>query len=196
MRRRAILTAFLALAGCGLSERPHVDKRIWPLAVRRPVAAPPATRGRVLLVRAVRAAPGLEARGVQWLQPDGSMHVDFYEEWAVPPADAVDTDLRQWLAESGVFRAVLAPGSRLSPDLIAEPELLAFWADLPAGQARCALSVVLLDQRPGSATGVLMQRTFSAAVPLTTTDAPAIVENLRAALADVLRQIEAALSAM
>lgn len=195
MRRRAILAAFLALAGCGLSERPHLDKRIWPLAVRRPAAEPPARRGRVLLVRAVRAAPGLEPRGVQSLQPDGSMRVDFYEEWAVPPADAVEADLRQWLAESGLFQAVLAPGSRLSPDLIAEPELLAFWADLSAGRARCALSLVLLDQRQAS-TGVLMQRTFAAAVPLTATDAPAIVESLRAALADVLRQIEAALSAV
>jgi ABC-type uncharacterized transport system auxiliary subunit len=196
MRRRATLAAFLALAGCGLSERPHIDKRIWPLAVRRPAAAPPARRGRVLLVRAVRAAPGLETRGVQSLQPDGSMRVDFYEEWAVPPADAMEADLRQWLADSGLFQAVLAPGSRLSPDLIAEPELLAFWADLPARQARCTLSVVLLDQRPNSATGVLMQRTFIAAVPLTATDARAIVESLRAALTDVLRQIESALSAV
>jgi cholesterol transport system auxiliary component len=195
MRRRATLAAFLALAGCGLSERPHIDKRIWPLAVRRPAAAPPARRGRVLLVRAVRAAPGLETRGVQSLQPDGSMRVDFYEEWAVPPADAMEADLRQWLADSGLFQAVLAPGSRLSPDLIAEPELLAFWADLPSGCARCALSIVLLDQRQAS-TGVLMQRTFAAAVPLTATDAPAIVESLRAALTDVLRQIEAALSAV
>jgi cholesterol transport system auxiliary component len=153
MRRRATLAAFLALAGCGLSERPHIDKRIWPLAVRRPTTAPPATHGRVLLVRAVRAAPGLDTRGVQSLQPDGSMRVDFYEEWAVPPADAVEADLRQWLADSGLFQAVLAPGSRLASDLIAEPELLAFWADLPVRQARCALSVVLLDhiRRRGAA---------------------------------------------
>jgi cholesterol transport system auxiliary component len=194
MRRRATLAAFLALTGCALSERPHVDKRIWPLVVRRPTAAPPARHGRVLLVRSVRAAPGLEARGVQSLLPDGSMQADFYEEWAVPPAEAVESDLRQWLAESGLFQAVLAPGSRLSPDLIAEPELLAFWADLPAARARCALSIVLLDQRQGATAGVLMQRTFAASVPLSATDVPAIVESLRAALADVLRQIEAALA--
>ena len=81
--------------------------------------APPNPRGRVLLVRDVRAGPGLEVRGLQWLQRDGSVHVDFYEQWAVPPAQAVEDDLRQWLADAGLFRAVVAPGSRLNADFVA-----------------------------------------------------------------------------
>src|SRR5205823_13414740 len=109
-----------ALAGCGLSERPYLKKRQWPLIVRRPRTEPPRRQGRVLLIRAIRAGPGLEARGLQSLQPDGSIKVDFYEEWAVPPAQAVEDNLRQWLAASGLFAAVLAPGSQLPADLVME----------------------------------------------------------------------------
>ena len=63
--------------------------------------------GRVLLVRTMRPAPGLEARGLQWLQRDGSVHVDFYEQWAVPPAQAVEDDAAAMAGGCGAVRAVL-----------------------------------------------------------------------------------------
>ena len=179
--------------GCGLSERPYLERRQWPLIVRRPSQRQPRAKGRVLLVRSVRAGPGLEARGLQSLQPDGSVKVDFYEEWAVPPAQAVEDDLRQWLADSGLFAAVLAPGSRLSADLVLEGDLTAFWADIPAMRARAALALVLLDQRP-SPVRVLMQRTFTAEAPLPSAEAPAIVSALRLALSQVFEQVERAVA--
>ena len=145
-----------------------------------------------LLVRTIRAGPGLEARGLQILQPDGSVKVDFYEEWAVPPAQAVEDGLRQWLAATGLFGAVLAPGSRLPADLVLEGDLSAFWAVLAPMKARASLSIVLLDQRPNPIK-VVLQRTFTAERPLASADAPAIAAGLKAALADVFTQIEAAL---
>ena len=44
-----------------------------------------------------------------------------------PPAQAVEDGLRQWLAATGLFGAVLAPGSRLAADLVLEGDLTAFW---------------------------------------------------------------------
>ena len=185
-----------ALTGCSvLPQTPYVQRRDWPLDVRRPSVAPPDQRGRVLLVRSVRAASGLEARGLQWLQRDGSVHVDFYEQWAVPPAQAVEDDLRQWLADAGLFRAVVGPGSRLNADFVLEGALNVFVADLSAGVGRAALGLVLLDQRQG-ATRALLQKTETAEVRLAGDDAPAIAEAMKAALADVLRQTEAAIAAV
>ncbi len=189
--RRVVLAGVLALAGCGLSERPYTEKRQWPLLVRRPSAIPPPARGKVLLVRNIGAAPGLGVRGLQSLRADGSLDVDFYEEWAVPPAESVESDLRLWLADSGRFRAVVAPGSRLNADLVLEGTLTAFLANPPAGTARVTLSVVLLDQRP-SPVKILMQRNFTAEERLGSADPPGIVQALRAGLADVLRQVEEA----
>ena len=194
-RRRLLLASGAALAGCSVLPRePYLQRRSWPLAARRPEALPPDPRGRVLLVRELQAGPGLESNGLQWLQPDGSVHVDFYEQWAVPPAEAVGDDVRRWLADAGLFRAVLAPGSRLNADFVVEGELEALIADLGDNRARVALALVLLDQRP-SPIKVLLQKTERAEVPLTGTDPPAIVRAIKVALAEVLRETEADVAA-
>lgn len=198
MKRRSLIagTAALALGGCGLSERPYLQRTQWPLLVTRPVSLPPRPGGRVLLVRAIRAAPGLGVRGLQTLRANGSMETGFYEEWLVPPAEAIENDLRLWMAASGLFSAVLAPGSRLAADLVMEGELTAFWADPAAQRARVALGIVLLNQsRVSDAVTIVLQRTFTADPPLGRTDAASIVAALRTGLADVLGQIEAATGA-
>ncbi len=193
MRRRALLAGVLALGGCGLSERPYAEKREWPLSASRLSAAPPRANGRVLLVRDLQATPGLEARGLQTLQADGSVRTDFYEEWAVPPADGVGSSLRQWLGESGLFAAVVPPGSRLAANLVLEGTLAALVADAAKRTGRMTLALVLLDQREG-ATRILMQRRFTAERPLPPgADAPAIAAALRACLRDVIEQVEAAM---
>ncbi len=227
MRRRRLLrgmgaTALAAVLGgarCSvLPNQPYLQRRDWPLTVRRTgelaglapgpssaeisagSPAPLATRSdrRVLLVRVVQAGPGLETRSLQTLQPDGSLQTAFYEEWAVPPAEGVDDDLRHWLADSGVFAAVLAPGSRMTADFALEGELVTLHADLAGMTARAALALVLIDQRP-SATQIRpgrirLQRTEAADVKLEGTDPPALVRAQLAAVAAVLRQTETVLA--
>jgi cholesterol transport system auxiliary component len=229
MRRRWLLggMAGTALAtalgdsGCSvLPSQPYLQRRDWPLVVRRsedfsgmgpvvpgspasvPVVSRPAVRGGglVLLVRTVQAGPGMEARGLQTLQQDGSLKTDFYEQWLVPPAEAVDDDLRRWLAESGLFAAVVAPGSRITADLVLEGELLALHADLASMTARVALALVLIDQRPGSARigpgRIGLQRTAAASVKLEGTDPPALARAQLAAVAAMLRDAEADLASV
>jgi ABC-type uncharacterized transport system auxiliary subunit len=190
MRRRSLLMGAVGLAGCSLvPQAPYVQRRDWPLEVRRPTTTAANPRGGVLLVRNMRAAPGLEERGLQWIQRDGSVHVDFYEQWAVPPAQGVEDALRRWLADAGLFKAVVTPGSMLNADYVLEGELTTFAADLRAGKARAAVSLVLLDQRQ-AAKKVLLQRTEAAEHGLDTEDAPAIAAGLSAALVEVLQRTE------
>lgn len=198
MAGTALATA-LGGGGCSvLPSQPYLERRDWPLVVRRPLALPRRPGGRVLLVRAVQAGPGLEMRGLQTLQPDGSVRTAFYEQWAVPPAEAIDDDLRRWLADSGVFAAVLGPGSRMTADFVLDGELVLLHADLGTGMARAALALVLIDQRP-SATQIMpgrirLERTEAADVKLDGTDPPALVRAQLAAVAAVLRRTEADLA--
>ena len=195
MKRRMILSSALALGACSvLPSVPYTQQRDWPLDVRRASSSPPRPRGRSLLVRSVRAGSGLDARGLRWLQRDGSVHVDYYEQWAVTPAQAAEDDLRQWLADSGVFAAVVAPGSRLNVDFVLEGALNDFIADLNTGTARVALALVLIDQRPTPAK-VLLQKTERAEVRLNGSEPPAIADGMKAALAEVLRLSEADVAA-
>lgn len=189
------LLSTAALGGCSLlPSSEYLQRRDWPLDVHRDTTLPAPPRGKVLLVRSIRSGPGLEERGLQWLLRDGSVHVDFYEQWAVPPAQAVEDDVRQWLAGAGLFSAVVAPGSRLDADYILEGELTTFIADPNAGVAHMAVNLVLLDQHP-TPVKVLLQKTESADVRLTGTDPPAIAATMKAAIVELLRKIEADVAA-
>lgn len=194
MTRRLLLGAVLSLAGCSvLPATPYVQRHDWPLVVRRPGSLPARQGGQVLLVRTMRAAPGLEVRGLLSILADGSIATDFYEEWAVPPDEAIEDDLRRWLADAGTFAAVLAPGSRLPADLVLESELTALWFDRRSGNVRVALAVVLIAPTATRAR-VLLQQSFAADTRPASPDAAAIVAAMRQALTEVLSGIEAALA--
>ncbi len=191
--RRRVLLLPLLLGACGLSERPYAERREWPLVVRRPETLPPRRGGKVLLVRSLGAGPGLDQRGLQSMQPDGSIRTAFYEEWQVPPAEAVEDSLRRWLAASGLFAAVLAPGSRLPADLALEGELTALWTEPGGGRSDATLGVSVIDQT-GAATRIVLQNSFSAYAPLGTPNPPDAAASMRASLALVFGQVEAALA--
>jgi ABC-type uncharacterized transport system auxiliary subunit len=195
LTRRSALLCGAALAGCSvLPERPYQERREWPLEVRRAGAPPAAAHGAILLVRAMRAGPGLEARGLRSKLPDGTERIDNWDEWAVPPAQGVEDCLRQWLAASGLFAAVVMPGSEVTADLVLESELLAFVADDPAGVARATISLVLLRRDSNGTRRPVLQQTITGEAPLSGRDGPAIAASLQAALAVLLARVEVALT--
>jgi cholesterol transport system auxiliary component len=196
MNRRSLLGLLLAapalLSGCGLSERPYAERRQWPLAVRRPTSQPPRRGGRVLLVRSLRAGPGMDARGLQSLRADGSIRSEFYEEWAVPPNEAVEDALRRWLADSGRFAAVIGPGSRLASDITLEGELTALWTVAATSTAYAALGITAIEQ-PSGTPRIRLQQTFTAQAPLANATQGTAVQGMDAALAEIFGNIEQAL---
>ncbi len=195
MRRRWLLAAPALLGACSiLPARPYLEKRSWPLDVRRPVDLPPRPGGKVLLVRTLRAAPAWKPAACRSCERDGSIHTDFYEEWSVPPADAVEDALRRWLAASGLFAAVLAPGSRARADLALEGELQTLLATPAQGSSRAALGLVVIDLHPSQAR-VLLQADATAQVPLLGSSPPQVAASGRAAVAQLMTEIEARISA-
>lgn len=189
MNRRGLLGLVLfGLGGCSLlPQRPYVEQRDWPLEAPRPVALPPPHGGLLLLLRTVRAAPGLEAQGLRSLLADGSVRTDYYERWSVPPPDAVEEQLRRWLAASGLFAGVLAPGSRARADLALEAELLTLIA--APGGSRVSLNLVLVDLRPAQP-HLLLQAEAAGSAPLAGPGAPLIAQSGRDALAAALGDAE------
>src|SRR5919107_3429083 len=111
--RRFFPLPLLALGACSvLPNRPYQEVQRYALAPERPGREPPARRGPVLLLRSVRAAPGMDNRGLRTLGAGGQVDTAFYDEWAAPPVELVEEAMRQWLASSGLFAAVVSPGSR------------------------------------------------------------------------------------
>ena len=192
MKRRFALFTPLALSACGslLPRQKYVPRVNWPLAPQPPQQNPANPSGPVLMVRNITAAPGLDQQGLQSLQADGSVDIGYYNLWAVSPADAVNQALLNWTQSSGVFSAVISPGSRLTASLILEGELTELLADLAAGQARAVLTLVVIKNSPSltAAPLPLAQARLIGTAPLTGTTPEAEVAPQRAALASVLSQ--------
>ena len=195
MKRRALLLplllAPLPLTGCGgLAERPYAERRQWPLAIARPGALPSRPGGKTLEVRTLRAGPGLEARGLQALGADGSISTEFYEEWSVPPAQGVEEAMRTWLSASGLIAAVLAPGSRVNPDLVIEGDLGALWTEPSAGVAHAAVGITLIAMQHEQPR-VVMQRRYRETAALGGATPAAATQAMLAAVTLVMARLEA-----
>lgn len=181
MKRRALLLALpmtAGLAGCGslLPDRPYVETLRFPFTAMR--SGPPAGSGRrILLVRLMRAAPGMETRGLRSIRPDGTEDVDFYAEWTAPPAELAEESLRRWLSASGLFGAVVAQGTRARADFTLECELTTLVADLGRHEARAGLSAVLMRDVNGESR-LVRQLAVTGRAPLPT---PAEGQSLPAA---------------
>ena len=187
MRRRSLLVLPL-LGGCSvLPDRPFQEVRRYPLAPQRPDRLPQRrSSGQALLLRTMRAGPGLESRGLRRLRPDGTLETRPYDEWAAPPADLVEAALRAWLVRSGLFTAVTASGSRLPARLVLEAELTRL--ETGGTQAQAGLSALLLrDGGPG----IAAQRVFSG-VHLFTGQQPLVeTEAMVYALTSMFTEVEA-----
>ncbi len=192
MKRRATLLAPLALTACGslLPRQKYVPRINWPLEPAPPATLPAPANGPVLLVRDLVAAPGFDQQGLQTLQSDGSISADYYNLWAASPPQAVTQALINWCQASGVFSAVVSPGSRLTPNLILEGTLNELLADLGGNQARAVLSLIVI--KPNISLGAtalpLAQAQITGTAPLKGQTPEDQVEAERAALASALGQ--------
>ncbi|MFH5925083.1 ABC-type transport auxiliary lipoprotein family protein [Roseomonas xinghualingensis] len=194
MLRRMLLVAPVVLGGCAVLNQPYVEPRRYPLLPRRPGQRAGRAGRKTLLVRSTGAAPGLESRLLPTLQPNGTMSVEYYAEWTAPPAGAAEEALRTWLIDSGLFSAVLAPGTRGPVDLLLESQLVALHIDLARGVAVASMSAVVMRETGQFGTQVVGQISETATVPVPP-DRPlgpdAQAAGMVAALGAVLAKIEA-----
>jgi ABC-type uncharacterized transport system auxiliary subunit len=178
MHRRPVLLALpLLLANCSvLPDRPYREVRRFALAPERPSPQAPMPGRPALLLRSMRAAPGLDQRGLRSLGSDGQVRQDFWAEWAAPPAELVEEATRHWLAASGQFAAITAPGSRLRAGLVLEAELLRLQSEPGTQRARATLAGLLLLEAPESAAAprILGQLQAEGEAPLAPGDDPAL----------------------
>ncbi len=192
-RRGLVLPLAAALAACGNPlSRPYPEKQIFVLRVPREAPRDPIARPRLLLMRDVDAAPGVEARGLVTRLDESRQQTDFWNEFALPPARLVDEQLRRWLDASGAVSAVLDGGSRARSDVVLEPTLTALYADAtdprhPAAQV--TLAVLLLDASR-SPPRLVAQETISQRVALANTEPATVVAGMNTALASIFARIE------
>ncbi|WP_144299678.1 ABC-type transport auxiliary lipoprotein family protein [Elioraea rosea] len=196
MKRRTLLLAAPAiLAACSNPlTQPFPDKKLFVLDVRRPQRLPANPRGRVLVLRTIAAAPGAELRGIATRLEGGQVRTDFWNEFFAPPASLVQDQLRTWLADAGIFSAVVDQGTRTTPGLALEGVLNGLFAEgaatPPTARAQMQMLLLGLDRSPPR---VVAQGEYDRRAQIASLEPAAIVAGFNVALAAIFSEIEAAL---
>jgi ABC-type uncharacterized transport system auxiliary subunit len=193
--RRLLLAAPLLLAACSvLPDRPNIPVRRYNLAPERPSRRAPARNAPVLLLRGLRGVPGLQEAGLRRRLEDGSFSIAPFEEWLAPPGDLAEAALRAWLGASGLFAAVVAPGTRADASLVFEGQLTVLEAVPHEGEAQAAVAGVLLRES-GLAARVVAPVEARGSAPLAPdADAPAQAAAMQAALGAAFTGLESLLA--
>jgi len=189
MSRRALLLLPLPLAACSvLPDRPNIPIRRFALNPERDSRRAASRNAPVLLVRRVRGVPGLQELGLRVAAADGSIAITPWDEWLAPPGDLAEAALRAWLQASGLFTAVVAPGSRAEHSLVLEAQLTVLEA--APGEARAGLAGVLLQER-GLSSRVLLTFDLHGRAPLPAGGgAAAAAAAMQAALGEAFWELE------
>jgi hypothetical protein len=193
--RRALLLAPLALAACSiLPDRPNLPVRRYALAPERPSRRAAPRGAPVLLLRSLRGVPGLQQVGLRRRLADGSFAIAPYEEWLAPPGDLAEAALRAWLGASGLFAAVVAPGTRAEAGLVFEGQLTVLETVPAEGEAQAAVAGVLLRESGLSASVIAPVEARGSAPLPPEADAPAEAAAMQAALGAAFTGLEALLA--
>jgi cholesterol transport system auxiliary component len=186
----AVLLMALLCPGC--VGRHAYTKQQFVLTASRP--APPAGPGReaVLAVRGFTADPVYDSRSLLYRKGESEYQADFYREFLIAPQALISSQTRNWLAQSGVCKTVLEPGSLIEPTHVLEGNVLALYGDLREPglpQAVMQIRVFLLAGK-GSRPEIVFTRDYQASSRARERTAEALVAAQNQCLTQVLSELE------
>ena len=195
MKLLTILPLSLLLAACAGAGM-HAPARYHVLedAAPAPRSAPAAHAGETLLVAPTTASSFYQAQAIVYSGTPGTRSYYQLNRWTEPPSRRIGALLAGRLARSGQFDGVAATGEGVRGTLLLSTHLDEMYHDAAAGagSAHITLTAVLSDPAQRH---VARRRTFTASMPVESRDAAGAVEGFNEALAAVLDQVVAWVSA-
>ncbi len=182
----------LALLGSGCLGRHSYTKRQFVLAAARPAQPPGQTRDIVLAVRTFTVDPAYDSRGLLYRKGEAEYQSDFYHEFLIAPQDLISSQTRNWLAQSGLFKTVLEPGSLLEATHVLEGSVLALYGDLRGQNLPQAVLQIrfFLVANQGSKFQIVFTRDYRASQRAEEKTADALVAAWDRCLAQILSELE------
>lgn len=200
--RVALAMCLLVLGGCTSAVRYNAYPQRYALGVvTTQTALPPATPVHAATLQIARV--GVPA----WLQGDGMVYrlaygnrqrVAAYADstWAAPPADLLEPLIRNALAASGNWRAVLGPGSGAQAQFTLRVDLADFSQVFTAPQTSFGVLDATATLMDAHSARVIAQREFHFKVAAASVDAAGGAAALDAASRSFVRQLQTWLRAL
>jgi cholesterol transport system auxiliary component len=122
----AVVALTLMLSGC--MSRQYVEKRTFALDVSRGETVTGENEA-ILRVRTFRASPRYEGKKFVYRGESLSYESDFYNEFLTSPDTMITEEVRQWLADSGLFQQVVGFSGQVQPTHILEGTITDLYGD-------------------------------------------------------------------
>jgi ABC-type uncharacterized transport system auxiliary subunit len=145
----------------------------------------------VLLLRRLDVASPFDDRRFIYKTAPGTYESDYYVRFVAPPAELLTERLEAWLSESGLFGAVVEPGSSVDFRYVLEGELQELFGDYSNPQQPEAViqaEFVLVDDLEGAGK-VIFKRQYRHTEPVNSSGGKAVAASWRIALRSILLEL-------
>jgi len=122
----AVVALTLMLSGC--MSRQYVERQTFALDISRGETATAESEA-ILRVRTFRISPRYEGKRFVYRGESLSYESDFYNEFLTSPDTMITEEVRQWLADSGLFQQVVGFSGQVQPTHILEGTITDLYGD-------------------------------------------------------------------
>ena len=122
----AVFALTLILSGC--VSRKYVERSSFVLEVSRPEVVSSRT-ATILRVRTLRVSPRYEGKRFVYRGESLSYKTDFCNEFLTSPDTMITEEVREWLADSGLFQQVVDFSGQVEPTHILEGTITDLYGD-------------------------------------------------------------------
>lgn len=191
---KPLFFALLLLTGC--LSRPALVRQNYALSSPQPVnSAAPKTQS-VLAIRTVEISPIYDYRSFVYRTGANAYELDPYAGFLTTPSRTLAVPVRDYLRNSGVFKAVADPGSQLGADTYLEVHAAEMYGDFRStNQPTAVLSMRLLFFDSGKPGQPYLQKDYSRRIPIHRKSAAALVAGWNQALSEIMTDVTSDLNA-
>jgi cholesterol transport system auxiliary component len=188
----AVFALIFIVSGC--MSRQYVKRQTFALEVSRGEAASSESQA-ILRVRTFRVSPRYEGKQFVYREDTLSYESDFYNGFLTSPDTMITEEVRQWLADSGLFEQVVDFVGQVTPTHILEGEITDLYGDYTRDrgtQPKAAMAIrFFLINDIGGRMEIVFQKHYRREVPVKGETATALVDGWNNALEKILTDFEA-----
>jgi cholesterol transport system auxiliary component len=180
----------LAIGGCG--QATYASEYYLLDAVRQaPRSETPADA--TVDVQRFNIASAFASRNMVYRLGRFQYEPDYYRQFMIAPATMITEETRRWMADSGIFRQLLPPGSQISPSYTLQGLITGLYGDFTDKAAPTAVMRIRFFFTRHKAAGdtVIFSQSYGAATPLADKTGQDLIDAFSKDLTDILTRLEA-----
>lgn len=188
---RAALLLLVLSAGCVSLERSYPEKRYFVVELGANAQRSNPAGDKTLLVSGLRISPRYADKSFVYRTSESGYEADFYNQFLISPDTMLSEELRKGLAASPAFKYVVGSSSQLQPNYVLEGSVNALYGDFRNLDKPVAVLEIefFLHNEDSANPGIVLQKRYVKAVPLSGRSPEALVKGWSQALGSILTDL-------